>query len=87
MKHTVIAIAHWVFYTLVILPVILINAESWLFGIKFSGWEAITLHILIGGVGIVIGCFIYKKQKYFLWAGLGLAVFDFTGIFINYLTA
>lgn len=87
MKHVIIGITHWVFYTLIILPIILINAETWFFGTKFSGVEAVALHFLIGGVGIVLGYLIYKKQKYSLWMGLGMALFYLTGIFINHLTA
>ena len=87
MKYAVIGIAHWVFYTLLILPIILINAESWLFGIKLSGWESTVFHLLIWGGGITVGYFIYKKRKHSLWAGLGLAVFDLTGVLMNHLTA
>ena len=86
MKHVIIGITHCVFYTFLILPIILINAETWFFGTKFSGMEAVILHFLIGVVGIVLGYLIYKKQKYALWMGLGMAIFYMIGIFINHLT-
>lgn len=78
---------HWVFYTLLMLPVILINAETWFFGTKFSGVGAIALHFLVGGTGIILGYLIYKKQKHSLWMGLGMTIFYVIGIFMNHLAA
>lgn len=86
MKHAIIGIAHWVFYSIFILPLI-INAEVWFFGIKFNGIAAITLHLSIAGTGMILGYFIYKKRKHSLWAGLGMGLFILIEIFVNYLTA
>ena len=86
MKHVVIAAAHWAVYTFFIVPIIL-NAEIWFFGTKFNGAEAVAIHLLIGGAGIAVGCFIYKKRKHSLWVGLGMAALLFADVLVNHLTA
>ncbi len=54
---------HLVFYGFWILPVI-INAETWYYGVKFNGEPALIIQFTIGIVGLVLGYFIYKKYRY-----------------------
>ena len=62
-----IAIIHWIFYSFFILPVLL-NAETWFYGEKYSGIEALIIHFSVSVFGLVIGYLIYKKYiiSYFL---------------------
>lgn len=53
---------HWILYGVWIIPII-INAETWFFGVKYSGETAIVIHFGIGLTGMFLGYLIYKKYK------------------------
>lgn len=59
---TIIASLHWIYYSLIILGVI-INAETWFFGTKINGELALILHFSYGISGIIVGYLIYRQKK------------------------
>ena len=59
---TVIASLHWIYYGLTIL-IVIINAETWFFGIKINGELALILHFSYGISGIIIGYLIYRQKR------------------------
>jgi len=84
--NLIIAILHWIFYPLFLLPVIL-NAEIWFYGVKFNGLEAIIINSSIAVGGIVLGFFIYKNYRIaFLGAIILFAILSLD-IVTNHITA
>jgi len=81
-----LAILHWILYPLFMFPVIL-NAESWFYGIKFNGIDAILIHFAIAISGIILGYFILKQKKIAYFAGIVLFVIVVGDFVINRLTA
>lgn len=79
------AILHWIFYPLFMFPVI-INAETWFYGTKFSGFDATVIHLSIGITGIVLGYFIYKNQRIAFFGAIGLFLILSINILINHIT-
>ena len=59
---TVIASLHWIWYSLIILIVIL-NAETWFFGTKINGEPALILHFSYGISGFIVGYLIYRQKR------------------------
>lgn len=59
---TAIASLHWIYYSLIILGVI-ISAETWFFGTKINGELALILHFSYGISGIVVGYLIYRQKR------------------------
>ena len=59
---TVIASLHWIYYSLIILMVI-INAETWFFGTKINGELALILNFSYGVSGIITGYLIYQQKR------------------------
>jgi len=57
-----IASLHWIYYSLIILGVI-INAETWFFGTKINGEFALILHFSYGISGFIVGYLIYRQKK------------------------
>ena len=80
------AISHWIFYGLWIFPVI-INAETWFFGVKYSGEWALLIHPPSGILGIVLGIFIIKQKRIAYYVAVALFVFMILNIQINHYTA
>ncbi len=72
----------WVFYGFWMLPIFL-NAETWFYGIKFSGYSAILIHLLIGIVGIFFGWLIHKKKKFAYFGVLVLFLIVLHSIMVN----
>ncbi len=66
-----IAVLHWIFYGLYVLPII-INPETWFFGEKYSGLTAIIIHLVIGILGMMTGYLIYKNYRISYFAGIVL---------------
>lgn len=58
-----VACLHWLLYGLVMLSVIMINAETWFFGIKINGDAAILIHLVYGISGFAVGYFVYRQKK------------------------
>ncbi|WP_428324369.1 hypothetical protein [Nitrosopumilus sp.] len=80
---THIAILHWIFYGFWIIPII-INPETWFFGEKFSGYDAITIHFAIGIAGFILGWLVYKKKKLGYLAGIVLFVIVLSSVLVNH---
>ena len=59
---TLIASLHWIYYVLIIL-IVMINAETWFFGTKINGDFALILHLIYGINGLIIGYLIYRQKK------------------------
>ena len=81
----VIAMLHWIFYGFWIIPVI-INPETWFFGEKFSGYDAMALHFTIGISGFILGWLIYKKKKFAYLAGIALFGIVLSSVLTNHFT-
>lgn len=79
-----ISVLHWLFYGLWIIPII-INAETWFYGVKFSGEVAITIHFVIGVFGIFLGYLIYKKYKFAYVASILLFGMVLASMMFNHL--
>jgi hypothetical protein len=63
---------------------VIINPETWFFGEKFSGYLAITIHLVIGVLGVLIGYLIYKKNKFAYFGGIFLFAVVLSGILVNH---
>jgi len=74
---TVIASLHWIYYSLIILMVI-INAETWFFGTKINGEPALIIHFSYGASGIIIGYLIYRQKK--IAYVLAIVLFTFVSV-------
>ncbi len=59
---TTVAILHWIYYSLIIL-IVIINAETWFFGTKINGDFALLLHFTYGISGFIVGYLIYRQMK------------------------
>jgi len=59
---TAIASLHWIYYSLIILGII-INAETWFFGTKINGDLALLLHFSYGISGFIVGFLIYRQKR------------------------
>ena len=59
---TAIASLHWIYYSLIILAVI-INAETWFFGTKINGELALILHFSYSISGFFMGYLIYRQKR------------------------
>ena len=59
---TVIASLHWIWYSVIILFII-INAETWFFGTKINGEPALILHFSYGISGFIVGYLIYRQKR------------------------
>lgn len=79
-----IAVLHWIFYGFVIFVVIL-NAEIYFYGTKYSGNTALIIHFIIGVVGILFGFLILKQKKIAYFGGLSLFVIVIGSILTNHL--
>ena len=76
---TSIASLHWIYYSLIILGVI-INAETWFFGTKINGELALLLHFSYGVSGFIVGYLIYRQKR----IAYVLAIILFTFITISF---
>jgi len=74
---TTIASLHWIYYSLIILGVI-INAETWFFGTKINGELALILHVSYGISGFILGYLIYLQKR--IAYILAIILFAFTTI-------
>ena len=59
---TIVASLHWIYYGLIVFGVI-INAETWFFGMKINGDLALVLHLSYGVGGFVVGYLIYRQKR------------------------
>ena len=59
---TIIACLHWIYYSLIILLIIM-NAETWFFGTKINGELSIILHFSYGITGFIVGYLIYRQKR------------------------
>jgi hypothetical protein len=59
---TAIASLHWIYYSFIILGVI-INAETWFFGTKLNGELALVVHFGYGISGFFLGYLIYLQKR------------------------
>ena len=82
----VVSILHWIFYPLWTIPII-INAEIWFFGTKFSGDWALLINFSIGILGIILGVLIFKQKKIAYFGEIVLLILIMSDIAINYLTS
>lgn len=65
---------------------IIVNPETLFFAIKFSGVAAIAIHFTIGISGILLGLFIYKKNKSAYVGAFGLFVIVLSSLLVNTFT-
>ena len=82
----IISILHWIFYSLLLVPVI-INAEIWFYGQKFNGDSALMITLSIGISGIILGYFIWKKQKISYYIAVGLFMITLIDVLVNHMTS
>ena len=80
--QNIIVILQCGFYLFWILAII-INSETWFFGVKFSGIVALVIHFTIGVSGIIIGWFIYQSNKTAYFVALGLFLITISSILVN----
>lgn len=66
---------------------ILLNAETWFFGVKFSGEWALLIHLPSGILGIILGILIIKKKRIAYYAALILFAFIILNIQVNQWTS
>ena len=80
---TVLASLHFAFYGFWIIAII-INPETWFFGEKFAGYEAITIHLTIESLGMLIGFLVYRNNNISYFAGIVLFVIAVSSILVNH---
>lgn len=73
------------FYGFWILAVI-INPETWFFGVKFGGIAALVIHFTIGISGIILGWFVYQSNKIAYFGALALFLIAISSILVNTLS-
>lgn len=76
---TIIAILHWIYYSLTIL-IVIINTETWFFGTKINGDPALILHFSYGISGLIVGYLIYRQKR----IAYVLAIFLFALMIISF---
>jgi len=80
---TTIASLHCMFYPIWFFPII-INAETYFYGTKFSGESAIIINFTFGIIGILLGVFILKQKKVAYFGGIVLFVLVVSDVLTNY---
>ena len=63
---------------------IVMNPETWFFGVKFSGVSALAIHFAIGISGMLFGWFIFKHAKFAYAGGLILFAIALSSMLINH---
>lgn len=80
---TVLASLHFAFYGFWIIAIIT-NPETWFFGEKFAGYAAITIHLTIGILGVLIGFLVYRNNKISYFVGIVLFGIAIYSILVNH---